>query len=36
MIDTEECCSTMIKTLASLNDKAHGAFLRYNNTEIKW
>jgi hypothetical protein len=36
MIDTAECCSTMIKTLASLDDKANGLFLRYNNTKIEW
>ena len=36
MIDTEECCSTMIKTLAALDESAHGGFLRYNNTKIPW
>jgi hypothetical protein len=36
MIDTTECCSTMVQTLLALKDSAHGMFLRYNNTEIKW
>ena len=36
LIDTEECCSTMVKTLAALDDKSHGTFIRYNNTELKW
>lgn len=35
-ISTNTCCSTMLETLASLTEKDHGSFLRYNNTSIPW
>ena len=35
-IDVETCCKTMIDTLEALDEKDHGAFLRYNNTPITW
>ena len=36
MINTETCCTTMLKTLDELDEKDHGSFLRYNNTPISW
>ena len=36
LIDTETCCSTMVKTLDGLTEKDCGSFLRYNNTAIQW
>ncbi len=36
MIDTEECCSTMVKTLSQLGRQDHGEFRRYNNTSLTW
>eukprot|EP00096_Caligus_rogercresseyi_P003988 TRINITY_DN1809_c0_g1_i5.p1 TRINITY_DN1809_c0_g1~~TRINITY_DN1809_c0_g1_i5.p1 ORF type:complete len:248 (-),score=81.99 TRINITY_DN1809_c0_g1_i5:40-783(-) len=36
MISVEECVSNMVKTIAQLGEKDHGAFLRYNNTSVSW
>jgi len=35
-ITTQTCVSEMLKTIDQLDDKDHGAFLRYNNTSIPW
>lgn len=36
MLDTEECASTMLKTLESLDESKMASFLRYNGTSIQW
>ena len=36
LITTEECCSTMLKTIAGISEKDHGTFIRYNHESIPW
>ena len=36
LITTEECCTTMVKTLAGLTGEDQAVFKRYNNTDIPW
>nr|ACO15575.1 C-factor [Caligus clemensi] len=35
-IDVDESVSSMVKTIAKLSEKDHGAYLRYDNTSIAW